>query len=205
MSKLKKLTFSAHEWAPFGDAFTRILACVEAPELADHRLYQDCLSGRLETAKLDISPDGSETVTSLNPSDWRQLKVLGGRVAGNFEGGYFFVRRADLDKHYSIAATTTMMAAHQSDDTRPPQRRRGPILKHQWHAIAGEIARRCINPKTRLLEIPKIERKLAADMLGWCQERYGQEPAESEMRDAVKEICAALRRRTNKFRPIPAT
>ena len=137
MSKLKKLTFSAHEWAPFGDAFTRILACVEAPELADHRLYQDCLSGRLETAKLDISPDGSETVTSLNPSDWRQLKVLGGRVAGNFEGGYFFVRRADLDKHYSIAATTTMMAAHQSDDTRPPQRRRGPILKHQWHAIAG--------------------------------------------------------------------
>jgi hypothetical protein len=98
-----------------------------------------------------------------------------------------------------------MTAAPPSDDTRPPERRRGPILKHEWTAIAGEIAARCINPKTRLLEIPKSERKLAADMLGWCQEKYGNEPAESEMRDAVKEICAALRRRANKFRPIPAT
>ena len=87
-----------------------------------------------------------------------------------------------------------MTAPHQSDDTPArPERRRGPVLKHDWHAIDGEIARRCINPQTRLLEIPKSERKLANDMLGWCREKYDKEPAESEMREAVKAICAALR------------
>ena len=118
---------------------------------------------------------------------WQQVHVTPVDKNEVLEGCYFSVRRADLHKHYPIAATP------RSDDTRPPERRRGPILKHEWHAIDGEIARRCINPKTRLLEIPKSERKLAADMLEWCQEKYEKEPAESEMRDAVKAICAALR------------
>ena len=84
-------------------------------------------------------------------------------------------------------------AAHPSDETRPPERRRRGVLKHEWHAIDGEIARRSHRSQDRLLEIPKSERKLAADMLDWCQEKYEKEPAESEMRDAVKAICAALR------------
>jgi hypothetical protein len=132
-----------------------------------------------------LSPDGKGRIKVFNPSDW-------GQPHGN---GHCFVRRVELDKRYPIAATPTMMATHESDDTRPPERRRGPVLKHDWLAICGEIARRCINPKTRVLEVPKSERKLAADMLYWCQEKYGdeKEPAHSEMREAVKAICAALR------------
>jgi hypothetical protein len=182
---------------------------VESFPLAVHDLNQDLLNGRLESALRQISSDGRATWRSFKPSDWRQWKVRedldlrhprgwGMKVTPidkkeAVDGCYFFVRRADLDKHYPISATSTTTAAHQSDDTRPPKRRQGPILKHDWHAIDGEIARRCINPKTQLLEIPKSERKLAADMLEWCQEKYEKEPAESEMRDAVKAICAALR------------
>jgi hypothetical protein len=203
--------WSPHEWAPLKDALIRIGASVGPLTLAIHVLNQDLLNGRLKSASRQLSSDGKDTWRLLKPSYWRQCRVrdLGfetGRDRGwqqvdvtpvdNVEavdGCYFFVRRADLDKHYPIAATPTTTAAHRSDDTRPPERRRGPILKHEWHAIDGEIARRCINPKTRLLEIPKSERKLAADMLEWCQQKYEKEPAESEMRDAVKAICAALR------------
>jgi hypothetical protein len=187
----------------------RIVASVESPKLAVHDLNQDLLNGRLESALRQVSSDGKDTWGLLKPSYWGQWTVRGDldlRVPSGWgvkvtpidneeavDGHYFFVRRAGLNKHYPITATPTTAAAHRSDDNRPPERRRGPILKHEWHAIDGEIARRCINPKTRLLEIPKSERKLAADMLDWCQKKYEKEPAESEMRDAVKAICAALR------------
>jgi hypothetical protein len=107
--------------------------------------------------------------------------------------GYCFVRRVDRDKLSPIAATPTVTAALQSDDIRPPGRHRGRPLKHEWFAIAGEIARRCIDPKSRVLKLPKSERRLAKDMLQWCQDKYNKEPAESGMREAVKAICAALR------------
>jgi len=65
--------------------------------------------------------------------------------------------------------------------------------KHKWRDIYAEIARRCIDPQTGRLQIPESERKLAQDMLDWCGIKYGKEPAESEMRDAVNTLCAALR------------
>jgi hypothetical protein len=155
-------------------------------------------------------------VTWLTPSKgelWRQVRALAGDVMGPPLNGYCFVRRVHQDKLYPIAATPTMTAApqsddirppegaatstmtapHPSDDTRPPERGRGRILKYDWLAIAGEIARRCIDPKTRLLKIPKSERRLAKAMLEWCQEKHQKEPAHSQMREAVKIVCAALR------------
>jgi hypothetical protein len=194
------LTLPANEWVPFGEAFTRILACVGAVELALYQVRQDMLDGRLKAAKRDISTDGSETVTLLKPSGWQQLKVFepdtpGGSayIAGNFVGGHFFVRRADLDKHYPIAATPTMTAAHPSDGTRPPERRRGPATTHDWHTIDGEIARRCINPTTGRVAVPKKEHALASEMRTWCKDQGWAEPAISEMSEAVRRICAALR------------
>jgi hypothetical protein len=74
-----------------------------------------------------------------------------------------------------------------------PRRRPGPVTTHDWHAIDGEIARRCINPKNRQVAVPKNENKPATDMLEWCSTTFDREPAESEMREAVKRICAALR------------
>jgi hypothetical protein len=75
----------------------------------------------------------------------------------------------------------------------PPPRRRGRLTTHDWHSIDGEIARRCINQKTRRLEVPKNENKLAEDILNWLSERGIDPPVPSEMREAVKRICAALR------------
>jgi hypothetical protein len=206
VSELKEtpLIFYPHEWVALEDAFNRIRSITRPADLVLLCLNRDLRSGRLGSALVEISPDGKETMTLLNSSDWQQRTVHATyernrvREGYRFEvkpysAGHYFVRRADLDKCYPIPATPTMPAAHQPDVTKPPERRRGPILKHEWLAICGEIARRCINPKTRLLEIPVSERKLAKDMLDWCQEKYEKEPAESEMREAVKAICAALR------------
>jgi hypothetical protein len=196
-------------------AFTRIEAAVGALEVAEEVINEGLRSGRLKSGELQSSPDSEATWRTLDTSDWEQRRVRAMRpiiFRGIFPGitasppqrgersvyivgpkfaGQVFICRADLDE--LTAAPPTMTAAPQSDDTRPPERRRGPIPKHEWHAIAGEIARRCINPKTRHLEIPKSERKLAQAVLGWCQEKYGKEPAESDMRAAVKTVCAALR------------
>ena len=187
VSELKKTppTFSWDEWVPTGTALDQIISSTKQPDLAGQYFEWDRRSGRLQLALVPF--DGNGTMILLNPSDWEQ-PARRAQLRGPL-----FVRRVDLDKRYPIAATQTLTAAHQSDTTRSPERRRGPILKHEWHAIDGEIARRCINPKTRLLEIPKNERKLAQDVLGWCQGKYEKEPAESEMREAVKAICAALR------------
>jgi hypothetical protein len=190
---------------PLKDAYTQVLACVASPELAEHDLYRDLLDGRVKSAFRHISRDGNEEWRLLKPSDWRQWTLQGYMVPGGYsvevrlieEGkavaGYFFIRRADLDKHYPTATPATT-AVHRLDETRPPERRRGPVPTYEWHVIDGEIALRCINSKTRLLEIPKSERRLAQDMLDWCQEKYGKEPAESEIREAVKAVCAALRK-----------
>jgi hypothetical protein len=76
----------------------------------------------------------------------------------------------------------------------PARRRSGPVLKHDWHAINGEIARRC-HDKSRRISVPENESKLAADVLQWCEDMGRPQPADSAMRDAVKAICAALRQK----------
>ena len=74
-----------------------------------------------------------------------------------------------------------------------PRRPVGRLPQHNWRAIDAEIARRCIDPKTKRVRIPKSERRLARDMLNWCQRNYGKEPAESDMRASVGAVCEALR------------
>ena len=110
-----------------------------------------------------------------------------------YVAGHCFVRRVDLDKCYSIAAKPKRTAARQSDDTRPPGRRRGPIVKYEWHTIAGEIARRCIDLKTGRVLVPKNKRNLAGRRSIGARRSLGEEPAESEIREVVRVICAAIR------------
>ena len=83
--------------------------------------------------------------------------------------------------------------ADQAEDVRP-RKRPGPPTTYDWLAICGEIARRCIDPQTRRVVIPNSENKLAEAVTGWYYERTGRMAAESEMRKAVKEICAGLRK-----------
>lgn len=200
-------TFSPHEWVPLKDALAHIKVTVGEFTLAVRRFYQDALDGRLETALVEILPDGTEKVTFPKRSDWRQWKVrvpklneesacvtLVGEI--DIVSGHFFVRRANLGEHYPLAATPPPTTAHRSDDMQPPPRRPGPPPDtRRWWSICGEIAARCVDPQTSRVQVPKSESKLAEEVLGWLQENEQGEPSVREMREAVKYMCAALRRR----------
>jgi hypothetical protein len=195
--KKTPLTSSRHEWVALPNAFDQIMGYARETHLAGKYLNEDLRTGELRSKKVQFSPDGKRTETPLNRSDWEQWKVLvpslGVHGWDANEAAHLFVRRADLDRLYPIHATPTMRAATQSDDSRLPERRRGPMTTHNWHSIDGEIARRCIDPKTGRVAVPKKENALVAEMRTWCKEQGWAVPAISEMSEAVRRICAALR------------
>ena len=140
MTKLKKTPppFSARDWVPLKAALRRIMSIAESYSRGLHYLTRDLRSGQLRSALEEISPDGKEMHTLLNPSDWRERTIYAefnpenGVWVKPYVVGDIIVCRVDLDKWYPIAATPTMTTeAHPSDDTRPQERRRGPVLKHE--------------------------------------------------------------------------
>lgn len=114
---------------------------------------------------------------------------------------WFFVWKPDYEEAFGSGpvarpSETVQLgpAARRPETVQLPQRRRGPPPKlDQWFPICGEIARRCIDPKTGRLRVPKNESALARDVLQWCEDRDLGQPAESDMREAVRRVCAALR------------
>jgi hypothetical protein len=116
-----------------------------------------------------------------------------GKTGRAIQGYAFFVWNPDLEKIWPTAAPTAGSSEHPNDPLRPPPRRRGPVMTHDWFSICGEIARRCIDPRTGRVTVPKSENKLAEDLLKWLSEQGIDPPAPSEMREAVKRVCAALR------------
>jgi hypothetical protein len=197
VSKSKKtpLTFYPHDWVPLKAAFLRIRSHTETRDLALDYFNRDLRSGRLGSAL--VESDGKET--PLNPSYWQQRTVKAafnpeeGVWVEPYVDGYIRVWRVDLDKWYRLAAAPTVTAAPQLDETRPPERRRGPVTTHDWHSIDGEIARRCIDPKTSRVAVPKKENALVAEMRTWCKAKGWAVPAISEMSEAVRRVCAPLR------------
>ena|SRR5215471_15509556 len=83
-------------------------------------------------------------------------------------------------------------AAPRSEEPNRSLRRRS--TKHPWNKICGEIARLCIDPKTRCVRVPKNETKLADAVLLFCQNTLKCDPPASDMREAVAAICNALRK-----------
>jgi hypothetical protein len=83
-------------------------------------------------------------------------------------------------------------AAKTDDSMQPPPRRRGPPVTDDWFTICGEIARRCIDPKSGRVRIPKNQTELVEDILQWCQDEHDREPAKSSLHEAVRRVCAAL-------------
>jgi hypothetical protein len=147
---------------------------------------------------ISIESGAEETHTLLDSEYWQRVWFS---VDGNERmhlhyrdgpmstgAGYIFVRTADFERLYPKSP-----AAEAAIKDGPPLRRRGPVLKPDWHAIDGEIARRCHDKSGRVV-VPKNELKFAGDMLQWCVDTDRPEPSESEMREAVKAICAALRK-----------
>jgi hypothetical protein len=211
VKKEKKLwgplkAWKAHEWVPMKEAWLRVHAALsENMRLTQRDLKEHLLAKRLAGAARVIAPDESERCIIFEPTFWGPVELpyaylVSGfqKHAGEGEAWHFFVRRAELDKHYPIAATPTATATttvgHRSDDMRPPRRRPGPPPDtERWWGICAEIALRCIDPKTGRVNVPESENKLAEDVLDWLVENEQGQPSASQMRDAVKYVCAALR------------
>jgi hypothetical protein len=188
-------TFAAwQELVSLEEVFDRFMLFARAPNLAAFILKGDLRrNGPLRPIVVSLSADKKHMVTHLNPLNCDDhVQALAGDVMEPPVNGYCFVPRVDVEKH-PIAATPTMTAPHQSDETRPPERRRGPVTTHDWHSIDGEIARRCIDPKTGRVAVPKKENALVTEMRTWCKEQGWAVPAISEMSEAVRRVCAALR------------
>jgi hypothetical protein len=142
------------------------------------------------------SPAGSEPIVvqgcalpSLYSLSWESWEEEHSHAIGRDRETRSMFEFVDI---YAHADDVSRLLPKKTDEQK--QRRRAkPATVHDWHRIDGEIARRCIDPATRQVNVPKNERKLARDMFDWCQQQDMQEPAESAMREAVKAICAALR------------
>jgi hypothetical protein len=196
-----------HEWTLLNVAFGRIKDSVESYDIAIFDLHQHFVTGRMKSALRHLFY-GKESRLLLQPEFWPQLQFRRGLksgavyVDGHIEGQplaggawAFFVRTTDLDKHYppAVRRPDPVQPPPQPDLAQPPPRRRGPATTHDWFRICGEIAHRCVDPKTGRVRVPKSERKLATAVLQWLSDRDIGQPAESEMREAVKQVCAALR------------
>jgi hypothetical protein len=195
-----------HEWTPLSVALGRIKDIVGDFGWAEIDLHQALATGRIKSAlRYSLSDDGTQqSGLLLQPKFWRHLKIIAmglsepalieGKVNGrqlDIAGRLFFVRTADLNKYCSPANRS-------SDVVRPPPnqappRRRGPAATYDWFAICGEIARRCVDPKTGRVRVPENESQLARYVLQWCEDQDLGQPADSEMRKAVRRMCAALR------------
>jgi hypothetical protein len=115
----------------------------------------------------------------------------------------YFVRSVDIDRELARAADVVREERPDETIAEPPPSPPGEepkrtlrrwSAKYEWDAIYGEIARRCIDPKTRQVKVPKNESRLAEAVLQWCENNNKPQPGLTDMRDAVHAICAALRK-----------
>jgi hypothetical protein len=196
-------------WMPVVEAHKRQCELTGEPQLAARELTEAMARERDGTRSMRRSIYGADPDRELlPPSHWTKCQLWWRSEAktlivrsrdrsdpkgpdgdiGQSHSYAYYVWRPDLEK----IQPTTLAAAAPAQPTQPP-RRRGPPTTHDWHSIDGEIARRCIDPKTGRVRVPKSERKLAEGLLHWLSDQNMDQPAESEMREAVRRVCAALR------------
>jgi hypothetical protein len=198
MAALKSAEFGPPDWLPLNAAFARIREGWGSRGLAAGELHQALLDGRLKSAAMLVRRTGAGERQFLEPKFWRQFELAaaldGSGVRCRPVDGVvirdtwnFFVRRSDLDALYPPDQPAQAVTE--------PRRRPGPPTKYDWHTIDGEIAARCIDPKTKKLKIPKRQSTLVKDVLEWCDQEFnGKTPGPSEMQQAVSRVCARLRR-----------
>jgi len=194
------LSFNAPGWLPLNVAFDRIGRWRGSSAVACRELFEALRDGQLSSVRDSVG--GQEILT---PEFWQQSETLIPQYEGSgvqlwppndLDTSHAFVSQSDLVRLYpeiSFTTQTTGTSPAIQTSAAPPQRRRGPATTHDWHCICAEIACRCID-KTRKLVVPKNESALAKEMLQWCENTFGQQPSLSEMREAVRIVCAALRK-----------
>jgi hypothetical protein len=189
------------DWLPWEEAFARIREGWEHLDLAEEELRQALLNSRLISVMVLIPRTGPQEHRFLEPEYWRKVQLVAStdsirledleRLRLRSEKGVpistyrIFIRRAEFDALHPPAKQPAQV------ETGPPKRRPGPPTKYDWHTICGEIAARCIDPKTNKLQIPKNQSKLAAEVLQLYKDGG---PSLSEMQEAVKRVLAVLRR-----------
>ena len=106
----------------------------------------------------------------------------------------FFVWRPKFEKIWPAPAASAPARSSPAGIEAPPPRPRGSPRTHDWFSIGGEIARRCVNPANGRVVVPEKENALVNEMLVWLDDQNLSRPAESEMSEAVRRVCAALRK-----------
>ena len=182
-----------HEWAALPEAFNRIVASGGPLMPALHGLRQDLLCGRLESALRQISSDGQETWSLLEPSDWRQwrlqlLRTFQSKVeikvipidkdeALDEHEHRFFVRRAGLDKRYPATPLPATTSDPRTDDRR---RKPGPRIKHNWRLeVAAEVHRQ----RKKGGRTPT-----AGELAEFCSKKFDYQPDESEIHRLLRNL-----------------
>ncbi|MGC2081607.1 MAG: hypothetical protein WA728_37430 [Xanthobacteraceae bacterium] len=203
MTRKKKNVVSS-EWS-LADIYHHVLKQSSSPEAAKIVISEAWKNGRLplycERREYKASPAGLTTKTPVSPA-------VANEVVSNYQIVDEHFSRWDWERSYAIRTDPktkslfeyrnihgfgdAVLTIWPPNSAQPPQRR-GPPTKYDWHVIDGEIARRCIDPKTRTLKVPKNESPLVDAVLEWCEVHTGVQPAPSGMHEAVKAICAALR------------
>jgi hypothetical protein len=161
-----------HEWTTMHEAWSRIFASLSNNmPLTRRDLKTDLFAGRLVgAARVTNKKEGTEQFIVFDRDFWKPVEFpYAWNVTGwdehyrEGEEWHFFVRRRELDKRYPAAANA-MPSERPADSMAPPPRRRGPVVTHDWFSICGEIARRCIDPKTGRVRVPKKGSSIVGDM-----------------------------------------
>ena len=188
-------TWTPREWVPFNDAFTPIMASAGSPALAEHDLYQDLRSGRLSSALRQILLDGKDKVRFLSPSDWEQWTLRWQNAHNSFgfatialividkDGkpveGHFYVRRADLGKHYgTLTPTAAAGSPRAADDDEPTRRKPGKKIKKGWKLTAAVELDGFIKEKERRPSGPELSERV--------DKKLKYYPDESDVRELMR-------------------
>jgi hypothetical protein len=200
------VTLSPSEWTSLHEAFHQVRAWLGYDQPTERDLTRGLRNGSLVGAIREFQRVrdrtgaivATETVTVCSTSFWNDYKVVASRMYGGATvdplldpGTYVFIRRDGLDKHYPCGLPSVDKST-ASNTMQPPRRRRGPVVTHDWFSICAEIARRCIDPKTGHVRVPANQSKLVGDVLQWVADQDKDQPATSEMSEAVRRVCAAM-------------
>jgi hypothetical protein len=206
------------DWMPLGDILQRLCEAppkwkfdipivqhlwekikhsVRAAERAAAELTAHAYDGDLTVAARKITPAGvPDNCFVFTSQFWQHYKASridrDGKLISDCallqQGRWtFFGTRANLPKLYPPEFESAPAQSNPAVSEKP-QRRRGRKPKHDWISIAIEIARRCYEDGP-----PDNEREFTRGILAWCEEKFDDEPSESDVRAMVKRVCDALK------------
>src|SRR5262249_47766731 len=188
-------------WVPLNEALARRELQTGTDELALADLREMVPRAYTMRRSYDRRSDTTRDEI-LTPQFWRDFDFrrwrLSLRIKRSFpENTILYVWGPDLEEIWPPAAPASKRPTHRRTRPRPapphpPPRRRGPATPHDWFSICGEIARRCIN-RAGCVQVPKSEAQLADDVLDWLAQGGKDCPATSELREAVRRVCAPIR------------